>query len=247
MWWLISIVRKVRKDIRIGLVFGFFGALLILIFLPLTAFITPGFTPLRDPISWLAHSNANSLYSFGLLMGGSLLIPFYIYLERVLLNIKKSVRIFTTSIAIFTNVCVALVGIPADPLNMEAFNAFHAFVTVVGFLGTSIHVVFYSIMMYKSSKSITSVGPIFKKYLVFSGIFSGVLFALFIITRYSIIEWIAGALIIFWVLITAVQGISFKFPKTEGGYYNKSQDPEVLQQEKDEIQIIEHLEKENSQ
>ncbi len=227
------IVRKVRKDIRIGLVFGFFGALLILIFLPLTAFITPGFTPLRNPISSLGHSTANSLYSIGLIAGGSLLIPFYIYLERELLNIKKSVRGLTTAIAIFTNACVALVGIPPDPINIEAFGAFHAFVTVVGFLGTSIHIVFYSIMMYKSSKSIMSKGPIFKKNLGFFGIFIGVLFVIFLITRYSILEWIVGALIVFWVLITALQGISFKFYKTQGGYYNKSQDPEVLQQYKD--------------
>lgn len=178
-------------------------------------------------------------------MGGSLLIPFYIYLERVLLNIKKSVRGLTMIIAIFTNACVALVGIPPDPLNMEAFNAFHAFVTIVGFLGTSIHIVFYSIMMHKSSKSIMPVGPIFKKYLVFFGIFIGVLFTIFLITRYSILEWIVGALIVFWVLITALQGISFKFCKTQGGSYNKSQDLEVLQQQKDQIQLIKRLDKGN--
>lgn len=175
-------------------------------------------------------------------MGGLLLIPFYIYLERELLNIKKSVRGLITAIAIFTNVCVALVGIPPDPINIKAFEAFHAFVTVVGFLGTSIHIVFYSIMMYKRSKSVMSKGPIFKKYLVFFGIFIGVLFGIFLITQYSILEWIVGALIVFWVLITALQGISFKFYKAQGEYYNKSQDPEVLQQYKDQIQILEHLE-----
>jgi len=178
-------------------------------------------------------------------VGGSLLIPFYIYLERELLNIKESVRGLTTIIAIFTNACIALVGIPPNPINIKAFQAFHAFVAVVGFLGSSIHIVFYSIMMYQSSKSIMSKGPLFKKYLVFFGIFIGVLLVIFLITQYIILEWILGALIIFWVLITALQGISFKFSKIQEAYYSKSQNPEVLQLFKKKIQILDHLEKGN--
>ncbi len=228
------------KDIRIGVVFGFFGALFIIIFLLLTAFLTPGFTPLRNPISSLGYSTANSLYGIGLIMGGSLLIPFYIYLERELLNIKESVRRLTTAIAIFTNACVALVGIPPDPINIEAFQTFHAFVAVVGFIGTSIHIVFYSIMMHQSSKSINSNGQIFKKYLVYFGIFTGILSVIFLIVQYSILQWIVGALLIFWVLITAIQGISFKVSKTQGAYYNKSQNPEVLKLFKNHIQILDH-------
>lgn len=212
---------------------GLFGALFIIIFLLLTAFLTPGFTPLNHPISVLGHSNANSLYGIGLMVGGSLLIPFYIYLERVLLNINVGVRGLTTATTIFTNACVALVGIPPDPMNIEASHAFHAFVSVVGLIGSSILIVFYSIMMHRSSKPKTSQGPIFKKYLVFFGIFNGVLLAIFLITRYSILEWIVGAFIVFWVLITAVQGISYKFSKTHGIYYKKSQDPEVIKQIKE--------------
>ena len=149
-------------------------------------------------------------------------IPFFIYLERALLNINLSVRSLTTTIAIFTNVCVALVGFPPNPMNIKAFQAFHAFVAVVGLIGTSILIVFYSIMMHQSSKPILFKGPIFKKYLVFFGIFIGVLLAIFLITQHSMLEWIVGTLIVFWVLITAKQGISFKYSKTHGIYYKKS-------------------------
>jgi hypothetical protein len=186
----------------------------------ITAFLTPGFTPLSHPISILGYSTANSLYGIGLIVGGSLLVPFYIYLERELLNIKENVRGLTTAVAIFTNACVALVGIPPDPLNIEAFQAFHAFVTIVGFIGSSIHIVFYSIMMHQSSKSKMSKGPIFTKYLVVFGIFIGILLAIFLIIQYSILQWILGALMLFWVLITALQGSSFKFSRTQGAYYN---------------------------
>jgi hypothetical protein len=144
-------------------------------------------------------------------------------LERELLNIKESVRGLITTIAIFTNACVALVGVPPDPMNIKAFQTFHAFVAIVGFVGSSIHIVFYSIMMYQSSKS-----TIFKKYLVFFGIFIGCLLAIYLITQYIILEWILIALIVFWVLITALQAISHKRSVGQGAYYNKSQNPEVL-------------------
>lgn len=205
---------------------GFLGSLFIIIFLLLTAFLTPWFTPFDHPISSLGYSTVNLLYGIGLMVGGILLIPFYIYLEKVLLNIKDNVRGLTTAIAIFTNVCVAGVGIPPDPKNIVAFQAFHAFVSIVGFLGSSIHIVFYSIMMVRSSKPIKSKGPIFKKYLVIFGFFVGILFVIYLFTQYVMLEWIVGALIVFWVLITAIQGISFKFSKTYGIYYKKSQNPE---------------------
>lgn len=224
---------------------GLFGTLFILIFLPLTALLTPGFTPLSNTISSLGWSTANSLFGIGLIAGGSLLIPFYIYLERQLLNIKESVRGVTTGLAIFINACLALIGIPPDRENIEAFQAFHAFVTIVGFLGSSIHIVFYSIMMRQSSKSLRYKGPIFKKYLVCFGIFIGVLVAIYLIVRYIILEWIVGAFMVIWALIAALQGISFKFSKLQGAYHNKTQYPEVIQLFKDQIQILDYLENRN--
>ncbi|MFX1388496.1 MAG: DUF998 domain-containing protein [Promethearchaeota archaeon] len=216
------------RDIRVGLLFGLFGALLITIFLLLTAFLTPGFTPFNHPISALGHSKTNSLYGFGLIVGGSALIPFYIYLEQVLLNINMGLRGLITSVAIFTNICVALVGLPPDPINVEAFQTLHAFVSVVGLIGTSILIVFYSIMMHKSSKPIRFKGPIFKKYLIVFGFVIGGVLGIFLITKYSMLEWIVGALIVSWIFITALQGIPFKFSKTHGIFYKKSQKTELL-------------------
>jgi hypothetical protein len=183
---------------------------------------------MNHPISSLGYSNANSLYGIGLMVGSSLLIPFYIYLERVLLNVNVGVRCLITAVTIFTNVCVALVGIPPNPKNIKVFQTFHAFVAVVGLIGTSILIVFYSIMMYRSSKPIMFKGPIFKKYLVFFGLFIGGLLVIFLITQYSMLQWIVGALLISWVLLTAIQGISFKFSKTQGIFYKKSYNPEEI-------------------
>lgn len=133
-----------------------------------------------------------------------------------------------TSVAIFTNICVALVGLPPDPINVEAFQTLHAFVSVVGLIGTSILIVFYSIMMHKSSKPIRFKGPIFKKYLIVFGFVIGGVLGIFLITKYSMLEWIVGALIVSWIFITALQGIPFKFSKTHGIFYKKSQKTELL-------------------
>jgi hypothetical protein len=207
---------------------GFLGSLIIIFFLLLSALLTPGFTPFYHPISSLGNSQVNLLFGIGLIVGGSLLVPFYIYLEQVLLNINMGLRSLITTINIFVNTCVALVGIPPNSMNVEAFQAFHAFVSLVGLIGTSVHIVFYSIMMRLSSKPIKSLGPIFKRYLVVYGIFIGVFLGIFFITRYPMLEWIVGAFIVSWVLITAIQGISYKYSKTHGIYYKKSQNPEVL-------------------
>lgn len=194
----------------------------------MTAFLTPGFTPFNQPISSLGYSKTNYLYGFGFIVGGSLLIPFYIYLEQVLLNIKMGLRGLITALTIFINTCVALVGIPPDPINVKAFQTFHAFVSIVGLIGTSIHIVFFSIMMHKSSKPVRLKGPIFKKYIIILGFVIGGVLGVFLITRYSMLEWIVGAFIVSWVLITAKQGISFKFSKIHGIYYKKSQNPKYF-------------------
>ena len=45
---------------------------------------------------------------------GSLNIPFFLYMERELKNIKESIRKAATGAAMFTSVCVAMVGIIPD-------------------------------------------------------------------------------------------------------------------------------------
>ena len=65
---------------------------------------------------------------------------------------------------------------------------------------------------------------------------------LFFITRYPLIEWILAILIISWVLITAIQCISFTFSKIPGVYYKRSQFPQALKLFEDAIQVLNNLE-----
>ncbi|MFW9971062.1 MAG: DUF998 domain-containing protein [Candidatus Odinarchaeota archaeon] len=232
----------VIKESRLEVLFGFFGTVFFLVMLPIIIGLTPGYNPLVMTISMLADGRAKTLFNISFVVFGSLSIPFYIYLERELVNIGKHIRRVATGISIFTSMCIALVGITPDPLYKFAFGAFHTFVALVSFMGSSIYIVLYSILMYQIPKSEKYEGPPFMKYLVAHGFLVGVMFMIFFITRFPIIEWIFSTLIVTWVLITAIQCLSYKFSTIPGVYYKPSQYPEALKLFEDAMQILNNLE-----
>ena len=96
--------------------------------------------------------------------------------------------------------------------------------------------------MYQGPKSKIYKGPAFKKYLAYFGFLIGSMLILFFTTRLPVVEWILAILIILWVLITAIQCISFTFSKIPGVYYKRSQYPEALKLFEDAIQVLDNLE-----
>jgi hypothetical protein len=232
------------KESRMEVLFGFFGALFILVILIITMIATPGYSPLTDTISMLGMDVAQSLFSIGFVVAGSLLIPFYIYLKNELVYLENNIRKIATGVAIFTNMCIALVGIipPADAAYMDAFQMFHNFVASVSFIGSSIYIVLYSMLIYLGPRSTMYKGPEFKRYLAYYGFTVGILLVLLLITLNPLIEWILGFSILIWILATALQCISFKFSKIPGVYYKRSQYPEALKLFEDAVQVLNNLE-----
>ena len=237
------------KESRMEVLFGFFGALFIIIMLPIAAFLTEdpklpgGYNPLRDTISTLGMYNAKTLFSIGFVVAGSLLIPFYIYLKNELVYLENNLRKIATGVAIFSNMCIALVGVVHDADFPDAFLGFHAFVAGVAFIGSSIYIVLYSLLMYLGPRSTMYKGPAFKKYLSYYGFFIGVVLIVFLSNPFNAaVEWFLAILILVWILITALQCLSFKFSKIPGVYYKSSQYPEALKLFKDAIQVLNNLE-----
>lgn len=219
---------EARKERRMEVLFGFFGALFIAIVLPIAAILTPGYSPITNTVSSLGKGQAKSLFSIAFVVAGSLAIPFFIYLERELVNIDENIRRLATGVSIFTSVCIALVGIIPDETYIEAFLVFHSFVALVAFIGSSIYIVLYSILMYQGPKSKLYKGPAFKKYLAYYGFFIGGVLIVLLITLNPLIEWILTILIMTWVIITALQCLVYKFFNIPGMYYKRSQYPEAL-------------------
>ncbi len=230
-----------KTESRMEVLFGLSGALFMTFMLPLTALLTPGYNPLIHTVSSLGLMEAKSLFSIAFVVTGSLLIPFYIYLERELVNINENLRRIATGIAIFTNMCIALVGIIPDETYIAAFVAFHGFVAATAFIGSSLYIVLYSYLMYLVPKSLMYKGPAFKKYLAFYGFFIGIMLILLLILFNPLIEWILTILILVWIIITATQCISYKFFNLPGMYYKKNQYPEALELFEQSVQILDKL------
>lgn len=231
-----------KTESRMEVLFGLAGALFMAVMLPLTAFITPEYTPLKHTVSTLGLMEAKSLFSIAFVVTGSLLIPFYIYLEKELVNINENLRRLATGIAIFTNMCIALVGIIPDETYIAAFVAFHGFVASTAFIGSSLYIVLYSYLMYQVPKLAMYKGPAFKKYLAFYGFFIGIMLIFLLILFNPLVEWILSMLILIWIIITAIQCISYKFFSIPGLYYKKAQYPEALELFEEAVQILDKLE-----
>ncbi|MFX1448816.1 MAG: DUF998 domain-containing protein [Promethearchaeota archaeon] len=243
-------VTKIEQ--RMEIFFGLFGVIIATIFLLGAVFFTPGYNPLKDTVSSLGYGKAKSLFSISFVVVGSLSIPFYIYLERELVNIREGIRRLATGISIFTSVCVALVGIIPDDTYWDIFLLFHNFVAWESFIGSSIYIVLYSILMHQGPTSKLYSGPSFKKYLAYFGFFIGfvllvlafnsiLLFFEINIISLALIEWVLTILISIWIIITALQLISFKFFNIPGVYYKRTQFPEALKMFEDAIQILNRL------
>lgn len=231
----------IKSESKMEVLFGLSGALFMAIMLPIMAAITPGYSPLTHTVSSLGEGQAKSLFSISFVITGSLMIPFYIYLERELVNIKDNIRRLATGMSIFTSVCIALVGIIPDETYIEAFLIFHGFVAVFSFAGSSLYIVLYSVLMYYVPKSKMYEGPKFKKYLAFYGFFIGFLLIILLVTLNPLIEWILTMLIIIWIIITSIQCILYKFFKIPGMYYKKAQFPEALKLFEEAVEILDNL------
>jgi len=221
--------------------FGFFGVLCASILILTAVIVSRDYSMLEDTVSALGGREGKTLFSIGFVVAGSLLIPFYIYLERELINIKEGIRRLATGVSIFFCVCIALVGIIPDETYWDFFVIFHGIVASFAFVGSSIYIVLYSILMYHSPKSKLYKGPAFKKYLAYFGFGIGAIFVILMIFFIPIIEWILTILIFAWILLTAMTLISYKFFNIPGVYYKRAQYPEALKLFEDAIQILNKL------
>lgn len=87
-----------KLESKMEVVFGFFGIIFSNVFILMAVFFTPGYNPLFNTVSSLGEGPAKSLFSIAFVVAGTLGIPFYIYLERELINIKESIRRLATGV-----------------------------------------------------------------------------------------------------------------------------------------------------
>ena len=193
--------RRMQKffEDKMECLFGFVGMIIGCFLVIFAAFITPGYNPIENTVSSLGNGSAKSFFSMGFVIGGSICIPFYIYLEkRALSGINETTRKIATGISIITCVCVALVGVRPDDTYPNFFKAIHIIAFIIAFGGSVAYISLFSYLMLKDAKHN------FQKYHAYLGfLILGTFISLFISLLQPIIEWILTILIMAWILLTA--------------------------------------------
>lgn len=231
---------------RIECYFGIFGAVVGGILLVSAALLTPGYDPRLHTISSLGEGVAKSLFSIAFVLFGTACIPFFLYLERELKYIRDGVKKITTVIAIFTGMCIAMVGIIPDETYPDLFVAFHLFAAGVAFTGSSIYIALYSYLMYHSPKAKLYKGKKFKKDLAFYGFVNIILLILLLVTLQPLIEWILFLTISSWLIITAITLLEYRFFNIEGIYYKKADYDKALEKFEESLEILINLDMGNA-
>ncbi|MFX1273592.1 MAG: DUF998 domain-containing protein [Promethearchaeota archaeon] len=176
--------------------FGFFGVIIAGIFVITAAFLTPGYNPIFNNVSDLLGGTAKSLFSIGFVIGGSLGIPFYIYLERKLTGINEIIRRIATGVSIFTCVCIALVAIGPEGAYPDLYMVFHGFVAFISFVGSVTYIGFFSILMIRDENTY------FPKYYAYFGFIIVIVLGIYYLTlSLPLIQWTLTILILAWILL----------------------------------------------
>ena len=201
----------IRLKYKLEPIFGLAGIIIAIVLLTLAAIQTPGYNPFKNTVSSLGYGPAKSLFSIAFVVGGSLEIPFYIYLERELSNINERVRKLATTMSLITCVCIALVGIIPDETYIQIFLIFHDIVAFFSFIGSAIYIGLFSLLMLLGSRKSTYTKLNFRKFHPILGFIIVVVLIVLLTTFIPIIEWTLTILILIWIFITSLYVFTSKF------------------------------------
>lgn len=233
-----------EADRNLECIFAMVGAVFvvtIIITAVILSYFDMGYNPIEYYISDLGHYRYKTLFSIGMVATGCILIPFFMKLEKELVNIKDNLRKTATVVSLFTSICTSMVGIIPDLEYYEMFALFHIFVAIIAFVGSGIYILLYSILMYKGHSSPMYKGPQFKRYMSYYGFFIFGVLILVLIFFIPIIEWTLYINILIWDVITAYYLKKYKFSGIAGIYYKEEQYPEMLEKFEESLTILKQL------
>ncbi len=220
---------KFKLKYKLECLMGFFGVVFSAFVLFLAVILTPGYNIFEDTVSSLGNGIAKSLFSIAFVIGGSSGIPFYIYLERELININDNVRRFATVISIVTCVCIALVGIIPDETYHELFIIFHNFVAFFSFIGSGLYIGLFSILMLISTRTEDFIGVYFHRLIAYLGFFTSGLVVVLFIVPIPIIEWTLTISILCWIMLTSIYLIRSRFINLSVVHFRQLEDTKKLE------------------
>ena len=148
---------------RMEALLGFIAPIFFLSMLMIAISLSPGYSPLTHTISELAYFPAKTLFSIAFITYGTLAIPFAIKLEREFVDISEKTRRVAITVALFSSLCISFIAVIPDENSYALFILFHGFSALIAFGGSSIYIVLYCFLMYKSTKIPPAEGNKFKR------------------------------------------------------------------------------------
>jgi len=163
-----------------------------LIFIAMSQF--PGYNMVDYYVSELGAGPGLSgpIFNIGLILAGIIAIPFFVHLGRILKQegIYDIVRKLAVGISIIACICLSIVG--CFPATSGLSLVLHYYFAMGFFFSGLLFCFLFSVLMFKESK--------YSNIQVIIGCFVAITFAIFLILKYPLPEWIVFFSIVFWVL-----------------------------------------------
>ncbi len=180
-----------------GYVFGLISMLIGTTCIFISILNYPGYSMNLLYISYLGIGPGLSapIFNIGLIVSGLIVVPFFVYLGRILKieGINEKYRRNTTAIAIIGCVSLSLVGcFPAYNLTLLIF---HGIFAAIFFVSSLMFCIAFSYLMWKDDR--------FPKVQSYFGVIIGILFFVYCITLQPIIEWICFFALVTWIIETS--------------------------------------------
>jgi len=238
---------RIKLKNNLEVLFGLFGVLIFSAMLILALIFSPNYLFFEDYISDLAFYSGKLFFSIGFAIFGVFLVPFFIVLERELVNINENMRRAATVIAIITCTCFTLGSIIPEESYLNAFFYFHAFIAFFAFFNSGIYIFLFSFLMFLSLNRKDYSGPKFHIFLAVFGFITAVGDFVLILFFYPILEWFVVLSILLWIFITGIHLLkheSIRVPIVEFKRLDPSHSLElfkVLLKKVDELQINDEI------
>ncbi|MHA1436780.1 MAG: DUF998 domain-containing protein [Promethearchaeota archaeon] len=164
-----------------------------ILFLTISIFLFPDYKIGQDYISLLGIGPGFSsiFFNIGLILAGIFILPFFVYLGRILnepVNNNKR-KMISYKISILGCISLSLIGcFPAINLIMLII---HGIFAAFFFICILIYVLIFSHLILNDNR--------FPKHISYIGFLSAPIFAAFIATQLPLLEWISTFILVLWI------------------------------------------------
>lgn len=184
---------------RFGPIFGVLSVLVGLIGDSIALLLFSGYN-LNYMISVLGseYSPGAIFFNLGIFLSGIFAMPFFLHINKVLKEeyIEHKYQKLALMIALVTCIIFSLIGIFPSLLNNPLYSDLHGILFLFSMIGAIVYLLLYSLIFLKSKN--------FNRYISYLGFVVILIYILFLLSWFPIIEWLMTFAIITWIMIISI-------------------------------------------